>query len=165
MFNFFCCMRTCMTFLMDHRIDQSESHIWHINRKWNTAEYFPLTEWRRYRCVALSQWWHWRATAGVPWNGPEGPPPGLKKEGGMEPHHYRPETFISVQSDTCNEQARSRGKKLAKIYCQVLLQKTCTCGILKLKIVCFLQSSPLLVFVTVNGETVAHLQVSIVSLV
>ena len=53
-------------------------------------------------------------------------------------------------------------RKVAKIYCQALLQKTCTHGILKLKIVCFLQSSPLLVFVTVNEDTVAHLQVSIV---
>ena len=53
-------------------------------------------------------------------------------------------------------------RKLAKIYCQALLLKTCTYGILKLKIVCFLQSSPLFVFVTVNGDTVAHLQVSIV---
>ena len=54
-------------------------------------------------------------------------------------------------------------RKVDKIY--ALLQKTCTYGILKLKIVCFLQSSPLLVFVTVNGDTVAHLQVSIVLLV
>ena len=52
-------------------------------------------------------------------------------------------------------------RKVAKIYCQALLQKTCAYGILKLKIGFLVQSSPLLVFVTVNGDTVAHLQVSI----
>ena len=55
-------------------------------------------------------------------------------------------------------------RKVAKIYCQALLQKTCTCGILKLKIGFLVQSYPLLVFVTVNGDTVAHLQVSVVLL-
>lgn len=98
-------------FYVDHSLDQSESHIWHVDRKWNTVEYFSLTEWRRYQSVALSRWRHCRANVAVPWNGSEGSPPDLEREGGMEPHLYRAETFISVPSDTWSEQARSRGKK------------------------------------------------------
>ena len=54
-------------------------------------------------------------------------------------------------------------RKVATMYCQALLQKTCT-YMRQLKVGFLLQSCPLPVFVTVNGDTVAHLQVSIVLL-